>query len=76
MGECNFVIVLKADGNVRICGDYKTTINPVIENDTYPVPTVDEVFEKVQGGKLFTKIDLTQAYLQVELDEESKNTWL
>ena len=66
------VIVPKTDGSVRICGDYKVTINPVIENDTYPIPTVDEVFEKMQGGKLFSKIDLTQAYLQVELDEESK----
>ena len=40
--------VPKADGRVRICGDYKTTINPVIENETYPDPTVDEVFEKMK----------------------------
>ena len=65
-------IVTKPDGTVRICGDYKNTINPVIENDIYPLPSVDEVFAKVQGGKRFSKIDLTQAYTQVELEEGSK----
>ena len=56
----------------KAAGHYKTTVNPLIENDTFPVPAVDEIFEKMEGGKLFTKIDLTQAYLQRELDEESK----
>ena len=65
-------IVTKPDGTVRICGDYKNTINPVIENDIYPLPSADEVFAKVQGGKRFSKIDLTQEYTQVELEEESK----
>ena len=67
------VIVPKSDGSVRLCGDYKNTINPHIDNDVYPIPSVDEVFEKMQGGSRFTKIDLTQAYLQVELHESSKD---
>ena len=66
------VIVPKPDGNIRICGDYKRTINPVIKNDTYPQPTPEELFSKIQGGKKFSKIDLTKAYLQLELDEESQ----
>ena len=66
------VIVPKPDGNIRICGDYKQTINPVIKNDTYPQPTPEELFSKIQGGKKFSKIDLTKAYLQLELDEESQ----
>ena len=66
------VIVPKSDGRVRICGDYKRTVNPVISNEIYPQPTPDELFAKMQGGKKFTKIDLTKAYLQVELDEDAK----
>ena len=66
------VIVPKPDGRIRICGDYKRTVNPVITNDIYPQPTPDELFSNMQGGKKFSKIDLTKAYLQVELHEESK----
>ena len=65
-------IVPKPDGTIRLCGDYKSTVNPVIENEVYPQPTPDEMFAKMQGGKKFSKIDLTQAYAQVELEEESK----
>ena len=66
------VLVPKPDGTIRLCGDYKSTVNPVIENEVYPQPTPDEMFAKMQGGKKFSKIDLTQAYAQVELEEESK----
>ena len=66
------VIVPKPDGRIRICGDYKRTVNPVITNDIYPQPTPDELFSNMQGGKKFSKIDLTKAYLQVELHKESK----
>ena len=59
------VIVPKPDGNIRICGYYKRTINPVIKDDTYPQPTPEELFSKIQGGKEFSKIDLTKAYLQL-----------
>ena len=65
-------IVIIPKPNIRICGDYKRTINPVIKNDTYPQPTPEELFSKIQGGKKFSKIDLTKAYLQLELDEESQ----
>ena len=66
------VIVPKPDGTIRLCGDYKSTINPVIENEIYPQPTPDEIFAKMRGGTKFSKIDLSQAYLQVEMDEESR----
>ena len=48
-------------------------MNPVIKNDTYPQPTPEELFSKIQGGERFSKIDLTKAYLQVELDDESQS---
>ena len=66
------VIVPKPDRTIRICADYKRTVNPVIKNDTYPQPTPEELLSKIQGGERFSKIDLTKAYLQVELDDESQ----
>ena len=58
--------------DVRLCGDYKVTINPVIREDKFPLPRVDDIFVKMTGGKIFSKIDLKNAYLQMELEETSK----
>lgn len=57
---------------MRICGDFKQTLNPVSKLDRYPIPRVEDLFAKLAHGTHYTKIDLSQAYLQVPLDEESK----
>ncbi|XP_023311028.1 uncharacterized protein LOC111691851 [Anoplophora glabripennis] len=67
------VPVLKKDGSVRICGDFKITLNPYIEIDQYPLPRIEELFGKLQGGVEFSKLDLSTAYQQISLDETSKN---
>ena len=67
------VAVLKADkSSVTICGDFKRTVNPVSKLDKYPIPKMKDLFAKLAGGELFTKLDLSQAYLQLPLDSESK----
>ena len=66
------VAVPKSDGRIRICGDYKVTVNPHIEPDRHPLPKPDDLFASLSGGKKFTKIDLSHAYLQMMLDDESK----
>lgn len=66
------VPVVKANGTVRICGDFKTTINPHLVVDQYPLPRIEDIFAKLAGGQKFSKIDLRQAYLQMEVDDESK----
>ncbi|XP_047520687.1 uncharacterized protein K02A2.6-like isoform X2 [Pieris napi] len=66
------VIASKADGGIRICADYKVTLNRALMIDRYPVPRIDELFSDLSGNKYFTKIDLSQAYNQLELDSESK----
>ena len=66
------VPVIKGDGNVRICGDYKVTINKAAKIDKYPIPRIDDLFASLSGGKKFTKLDLSHAYQQIELQEESR----
>ncbi|KAF2902442.1 hypothetical protein ILUMI_03744 [Ignelater luminosus] len=66
------VPVIKEDGTVRICGDFKVTLNPHIEVDQYPIPRIDELFVKLQGGSHFSKLDLSNVYQQILLDEKSK----
>jgi len=66
------VPVLKPDGSIRICGDYKLTINKVAKPDVYALPRVEDLFANLTGGKAFTKLDLAYAYQQIPLDEVSK----
>ena len=51
---------------------YKVTINPVLEVDRYPLPTPEDLFVTVSGVKYFSKLDLSHAYQQVELEPESR----
>lgn len=66
------VIVNKADGGLRLCADYKVTLNRVLKVDRYPVPKVDDLFSGLSGNQYFSKLDLSQAYNQVVLSEKSK----
>lgn len=50
--------VMKNDGRVRICGDYKITVNREVKLDKYPIPQIEELFASLDGGKAFTKLDL------------------
>lgn len=66
------VPIVKTDGSIRLCGDYKVTVNPVLLTDTYPLPRSEDLFAALAGGKIFSKLDLKHAYLQIPLDEASK----
>jgi hypothetical protein len=62
------VPVLKKNNKIRICGDYKTTVNQATPSETYPLPTAEQLFANLSGGKYFSKLDLSSAYLQLPLD--------
>ena len=47
------------------------TINPSLEIDKHPLPKPDDLFATLSGGKIFLKIDLSQAYQQMTLHEDS-----
>ena len=66
------VAVPKTDGTLCICGDFKKTVNPFLCVDQHPLPNPEELFAAVTDGKQFTKLDLSQAYQQLRLDEQSR----
>ena len=66
------VPVVKPNGSVRICGDYKCTVNQASKLDNYPIPKTEDLLATLGGGNKFTKLDMSQAYQQLLLDEESK----
>ncbi|CAB4004480.1 LOW QUALITY PROTEIN: uncharacterized protein K02A2.6-like [Paramuricea clavata] len=58
--------------NHRVCGDYKATINQASKLDNYPIPKTEDLLTTLSGSQKFTKLDMSQAYQQLRLDEESK----
>ena len=65
------VHIPKTDHSTRSCGDYAITVNPQLHVPHYPIPLPEEVFHKLRGGKLFSKLDLKNAYQQLLIDDES-----
>ena len=49
------VPVLKHNNTIRLCGDYRMTVNQASMVDTYPLPRVGELFTAMAGGKVFSK---------------------
>lgn len=70
--------VLKENGDIRMCGDYKITINKYLENCNYPLPCIDKIFASSGDSTIFTKLDLSNAYNQLELDDQYRLlcTWI
>lgn len=66
------VPVVKSNGEIRVCGDYKLSVNRVAKLETYPLPRIEDLFTSLAGGKTFSKLDLAHAYLQVELDPSTR----
>ena len=49
--------------------DFTTSLNAALKDCNYPLPSPQEVFVKLNGGKFFRKIDLNDAYLQIRRGE-------
>ena len=60
------------DGRVRLCGDYKVTLNQVLNVEQYPLPKPEDLFATLARGDKFTVLYLTQAYQQLLLEDDSR----
>lgn len=65
------VIVPKKD-DLRICIDMRQ-VNKAVLREHYPLPTFEELSHKLLGCKIFSKLDIKQAYHQLELDEDCRH---
>ena len=59
--------------SVRICGDFKVTVNQAARVDRYPIPRIEDLLACLAGGKFFSKLDMSQAYLQLSMDPKSRD---
>ena len=67
------VPVLKQNGTIRLCGDYRVTINQASKVDTYPLPRVEELFAAMSNGKVLLNLTCHKPTCNyVPLDDKSK----
>ena len=66
------VPVQKPNGKIRICGDFKVTLNPHLQVTKRSSSKIDDIFAKMQNGQTFSQLDLPHAYMQCSVEEESR----
>jgi hypothetical protein len=62
------LFVDKRDGTIRLCVDYRK-LNEVTFKNKYPLPKIEDLFDQLNGAKVFSKIDLRTRYHQLKVRE-------
>ena len=62
------LFVKKKDGSMRVCVDYHA-LNEITIKNKYPLPRIDDLFDRLKGAKYFSKIDLRSGYHQLKIKE-------
>ena len=66
------LVVNKPNGDIRICIDPKP-LNRALKRDHFPMPTLDDVLYRLTNAKIFSTVDVSNAFWHVELDDESSH---
>ncbi len=62
------LFVHKKDGTLRMCVDYRALNKATVKN-RYPLPRIDDLFDRLCGAKVFRRIDLRSGYYQIQIAE-------
>ena len=65
------LFVRKADGSLRFCVDYRK-LNAQTKKNRYPLPLIDETLARLSKAKIFTKLDIRQAFHRIRISPESE----
>jgi hypothetical protein len=60
------LFVQKKDGSQRTCVDYRT-LNDVTVKNKYPLPRIEDLFNRMRGARVFSKIELRSGYHQMKI---------
>jgi Reverse transcriptase (RNA-dependent DNA polymerase) len=61
-----FFFVSKKDGKLQPCQDYRYLNDWTVKN-SYPLPLISEIMDKLKGAKYFTKLDMRWGYNNVRI---------
>jgi hypothetical protein len=61
----------KPNGVLRFCIDFRT-LNALTRKDRYPLPLIDETLARLAKAKVFTKLDIQQAFYCIRIDPASE----
>lgn len=64
------VVPKKNSEDIRICVDFKKTLNLAIDTDHCTLPLPDDIYAQLSGSKVFTEIDLKNAFQQLQISPE------
>ena len=65
------LFVTKKDGSVRMVFDYRA-LNTITKKNRYPLPRIEDLFDKCAGAKVFTTLDLQQGYHQIRIPDSNQ----
>ena len=63
------LFVRKKEGDLRMCVDYRALNKQTVKN-TYPLPRIDELLDRLHNAKVFSKIDLRSGYHQIKIHDD------
>ena len=67
----NILVKEKPNGKLRICIDPSQMINKVIKRPIYTIPTIEEKLPLLTKAKVFTTVDVSEAFHTIVLDDDS-----
>ena len=66
----SLVVVQKPNGKLRVCLDPRD-LNKAIKREHYQLPTTEDILAQMANAKCFTKLDASNAYWQIQVDDDS-----